>query len=184
MKTKNDLRRTVLELRKKKTPQEILDESRAVLHRLEASELYIKSACILTYVGFQGEVETRPLIEKAWEDGKNVSVPRVEGRDIVFCPLTDFSQLKEGTFHVPEPVSAPASIKGDVLVIVPGVAFDEKCNRIGYGKGFYDRYLREHPQYTAAALAFDWQIFDFIPHTDYDRQPDCIFTGTKTILKK
>ena len=87
-------------------------------------------------------------IEKAWADGKEIAVPKVQGLDMIFYKLTDFAQLEPGYYGIPEPVSGEIVQWEDALMIMPGVAFDRQNHRVGYGGGFYDRYLEKHPGKT------------------------------------
>ena len=76
---------------------------------------------------------------------------------MIFYKLTDFSQLEPGYFGIPEPVCGETVKWEEALMIMPGVAFDRKNHRVGYGGGFYDRYLEKHPQVKRVAIAFDYE---------------------------
>lgn len=91
----------------------------------------------MAYADYNHEVITRYIIEQAWKDGKEVAVPKVFGKDMVFYRLTDFSQLESGYFGIPEPKEDGETVSWEeAMMVMPGVAFDVNCNRVGYGGGF------------------------------------------------
>ena len=94
------------------------------------------------------------LIEKAWADGKEIAVPKVQGLDMIFYKLTDFAQLEPGYYGIPEPVSGEIvqweDAPDDHARRCP---FDRQNHRVGYGGGFYDRYLEKHPRVKRVAAA-------------------------------
>lgn len=107
----------------------------------------------MAYADYNHEVITRYIIEQAWKDGKEVAVPKVFGKDMVFYKLTDFSQLESGYFGIPEPKEDGETVSWETaMMVMPGVAFDVNCNRVGYGGGFYDRFLEKHPQISRVAV--------------------------------
>ena len=88
--------------------------------------------------------------------------------------------LEPGYFAIPEPkTSLPEATDETALLLVPGVGFDPECHRLGYGKGFYDRYLSAHPKHPTIALALDFQIKEEIPSDTFDVLPDLVVTPTK-----
>lgn len=136
---------------------------------LDASDLYC-------YIDFNHEVGTAAMIEEAWRRKKRVWVPRVNGEEMEFFLLDSFADLHPGAYGIREPDSLKHPDTSDGFMIVPGVAFDRKRNRIGYGKGYYDRYLKMHPALRTAAVAFDLQIVDRIEAEEQDIRPDLLVT--------
>ena len=122
---------------------------------------------------------TRDLIEKALEMGKTVAVPRVEGDDMVYYEIKDFSTLKSGYFGIMEPDGGKVCTREEGFLLVPGVAFDSARHRVGYGKGFYDRFLAAHPGFTTVAAAFEFQLFDAVPFEETDILPQMLVTEQK-----
>ena len=116
------------------------------------------------------------LIEEAWKAGKEVAVPKVDGKDMIFYKLTDFSQLEPGYFGIPEPARGEIVEWEDALMIMPGVAFDKNNHRVGYGGGFYDRYLEKHPDLKRIAAAFEFQILSEVPTEPTDISPEIVVT--------
>jgi len=159
------------------------DES--IRKRLSALSEYAEAGTILFYASFKSEVDTFELIRENILKNKTVVLPRVDMRNFSLtlyeiCALDD---LAPGCFGIPEPRAAEDRIinPSDIdIMIIPGVAFDEHCNRLGYGKGFYDRLLslKEAP---ALALAYDEQIMGRIPAELHDIRMDKIITDKRII---
>ena len=174
--SKRDIRLEVLEKRARMSPEERASKSRAIGDRLMKTGLWADAKTVFLYMSLPGEVETDRLIAEAWSQGKQVGVPKVTEEGLVFSKLDSFEELSEGSFHVREPREIREISDGRALVIMPGVAFDIKCNRIGYGKGFYDRYLFEHREHPAVALSFDFAVYSEIPSGPHDIKPSLIIT--------
>ena len=174
--SKRDIRLEVLEKRARMSPEERALKSRAIGDRLMKTGLWADAKTVFLYMSLPGEVETDRLIAEAWSQGKQVAVPKVTEEGLVFSKLDSFEELSEGSFHVREPREIREISDGRALVIMPGVAFDIKCNRIGYGKGFYDRYLFEHREHPAVALSFDFAVYSKIPSGPHDIKPGLIIT--------
>ena len=174
--SKRDIRLEVLEKRARMSPEERALKSRAIGDRLMKTGLWADAKTVFLYMSLPGEVETDRLIAEAWSQGKQVAVPKVTEEGLVFSKLDSFEELSEGSFHVREPREIREISDGRALVIMPGVAFDIKCNRIGYGKGFYDRYLFEHRGHPAVALSFDFAVYSKIPSGPHDIKPGLIIT--------
>ena len=174
--SKRDIRLEVLEKRARMSPEERASKSRAIGDRLMKTGLWADAKTVFLYMSLPGEGETDRLIAEAWSQGKQVAVPKVTEEGLVFSKLDSFEELSEGSFHVREPREIREISDGRALVIMPGVAFDIKCNRIGYGKGFYDRYLFEHRGHPAVALSFDFAVYSKIPSGPHDIKPGLIIT--------
>lgn len=179
---KDHIRKEVLEARKRVPDLMITQRSGIICKELVQTKAYKEAESIWTYVSLPREVQTFPLIEAAWEDGKTVAVPKVIGSDTLrFIELTSYDQLEEGYFHVLEPAYGKAAEDDKALVVMPGVAFDLTGNRLGYGRGFYDRFLAEHPEHPTCAFSFDFALRDKIPAEPHDKKPDFIITDRRMI---
>ena len=166
---------------------EIKDEIKSkwdatILHELLNSEFYKNAKIIFTYVSFQGEVDTIKFIEKALSEGKTICVPKViskkEGMEAHI--LTNLDELEKSSYGILEPKNKNKPINPlDIdLLIMPGVAFDKDNGRIGYGGGFYDRFLKTiAPKAHKIALAYDFQVFDKNPMDEFDERVDFIITN-------
>lgn len=116
-----------------------------IFNKIINLEEYKKSDLILTYVSLKDEVDTVELIKHSLKIGKRVAVPKCEGDDIVFYYISSFEDLKEGNFGILEPKTNKIITDfNNSICIIPGVAFDKQNNRIGYGRGFYDRFLENY----------------------------------------
>ena len=173
---KNVIRKQVFAARKAHTDQQIDDWSRKIAETVTALPEYSNSRRILAYADYNHEVMTKYIIEAAWNDGKEVAVPKVVGQDMVFYKLTDFAQLEKGYFGIPEPARGEIVQWEEALMIMPGVAFDRQNHRVGYGGGFYDRFLEKHPYITRVAVAFEFQMMSEVPVEPTDISPEIIVT--------
>ena len=163
MEAKGNIRKEVFARRRAATQEEIQEKSRMIYEKITALPEFLDADCFFAYMDFKKEVMTRDLIEKALEMGKTVAVPRVEGDDMVYYEIKDFSTLKSGYFGIMEPDGGKVCTREEGFLLVPGVAFDSARHRVGYGKGFYDRFLAAHPGFTTVAAAFEFQLFDAVP---------------------
>lgn len=110
-----------------------------------------------------------PMLEQALRDGKSVAVPKVYGDEMRFIYLDDLSKVERGYAGIPEPVAdGPIADDPTALILMPGLAFDSKGHRIGYGGGFYDRFLAKEPDHPTIALCYDFQIVDFLETEEFD----------------
>lgn len=203
---KKKIRREALAKRDSLTPAQRTDCSGRIMDTLTKLSCYMEAEAVLTYVGFRSEVDTIPLIKQALADRKAVFVPRVSRLDMEFYQIFSVEELAEGYRGIYEPTCGIPytdwiSQKNlpRTLLCLPGAAFDRACHRIGYGGGFYDRYLsrfamdeaagetehdvRLQAEVTTAALAFSSQIFEEIPWEAHDICPMCIITEEGILWK-
>lgn len=185
---KKQLRQEVFRRREQATDEEVSEKSRRIFRRITVSEAYKKAETIFTYVGFGHEVMTQPFIEQAWRDGKKTAVPRVDPhRQMSFWYIHSFGQLKPSKFGIlePDPTFPGLVLQADdaknVLMIMPGVAFDSMLHRVGYGGSYYDRYLKRHMDFVRYAVAFEFQIFDSVPYDLMDVPPQAIYTEERIL---
>ena len=142
-------------------------EKLAALFR--AHPAYQAAKSIYGYLSFNEEVRTLPILRQAQLDGKRVAVPKVFGNTMRFLWLDDLDAVAPGYYGVPEPVAdGPEADDETALILMPGLAFDPEGRRCGYGGGFYDRYLAEHPHHATLALCYDFQMFDHLETDSYD----------------
>ena len=176
MDSKKDIRKKIFAERKLRSDEQIRSMSLTITDRVT----FKNAGRILVYADYNHEVVTEYLIREAWKAGKEVAVPKVVGKDMVFYKLTDFSQLESGYFGIPEPVSGEIVEWPEALMIMPGVAFDRANHRVGYGGGFYDRYLEKHPQLERVAIAFSFQMLPEVPTEPTDICPQIVVTEEET----
>lgn len=176
MEAKKTIRKQIFAARKEVTDEQVRERSLAITDTVRSLPEFQRATRILAYVDYNHEAMTGFLIEQAWKDGKEVAVPKVVGKDMVFYKMTDFDQLEEGYFGIMEPARGEIVDWDDGLMIMPGVAFDANLNRCGYGGGFYDRFLEKHPKIGRLAIALDFQIVPEVPTEPTDIQPQIIVT--------
>lgn len=173
---KKVIRDSILEKRSRMTEEEAASKSLIIMEYLTGLPEYKKAERILAYVDFRNEVRTAGLISRALSEGKHVAVPKCREHEMDFIEISDISDLKKGAFGILEPDYGTPVIWGDALMIMPGAVFDRQLNRIGYGGGYYDRYLSVHPVHMRVALAFDLQVCDEITAEDTDIKPSMLIT--------
>ncbi|MDD5622123.1 MAG: 5-formyltetrahydrofolate cyclo-ligase [Actinomycetota bacterium] len=157
--------------------------SNIIAEKFFDTDYYTDSNNILIYYPFGSEVDTTIVINKALKDGKNIILPRVSGQRLKLFYVDDTKkQLKRGAYGIMEPNSVlceKAKISDMDLAVVPGVVFDRNLNRLGYGRGFYDRLLAHIPKRVKKiSLCFDIQVIDMIPVSKNDIKVDLLITDT------
>lgn len=180
MKTKKEIRKQIFAARKQCTDAQVEEWSKMITERVASLPAFKNAERILAYADYNHEVITKYIIEKAWEAGKEVAVPKVDGKDMIFYKLEDFSQLEAGYFGIPEPARGEIVSWEEALMIMPGVAFDRDNHRVGYGGGFYDRFLEKHTSVQRVAVAFDFQMLEEVPVEPTDICPQIIVTEKET----
>lgn len=177
------LRKRILAFRRAQSPEEIREKSEKIRQRLFTFNLFCGAGTVLFYLAIEDEVQTKKMISESLHRGKRVAVPFInwQRREILPSELKDPQKdLEVGIQKIPQPRKnfyrsiPPASID---LVIVPGVVFDKKGNRLGFGVGFYDRFLGKLSEKTnLIALAFELQLVDNVPSRSHDIAVDYLIT--------
>lgn len=213
---KRNIRRRILSLRNEMPLKLREEKSNIILQTLYELERYIKAEVILTYADYQSEVITTPLITRALAEDKMVFAPRVfrvcgaemESEEMEFYRIADIEDLAEGYKGIREPICGEGfmekigtynvhgeKVSGEkasgeasgVLMLMPGVAFDQAGHRIGYGKGFYDRYLKRLSETDInvykIALCYECQILNEIPYENHDISVDMVITENGIYVK-
>jgi 5-formyltetrahydrofolate cyclo-ligase len=180
---KRALRREVLAERDALASDDRTARSEAIAERfLELTEV-ADAETALAFWSFGSEVETAPLIARLRSRGTTVALPRIEGNDVVPVVATPGARMSATSFGAMEPAEGRVLDVAELdLVVVPGVAFDRSCGRVGYGGGYYDRLLGERRAGAAAiAIAFGLQVVDRVPSGAVDRRLDGVVTETEVI---
>jgi 5-formyltetrahydrofolate cyclo-ligase len=170
-------------LRSSLSPAEILEKSERICHNL--MDVLDGANPLMVYVSKPMEVHTRALIVQLLAQGKTVVVPIIEKetKTLRLSYIEDPAVLSKSTFDVSEPVGheLPAQASDVKAVIIPMLAFDKRGNRLGYGAGYYDRFLTKHPHMTRIGIAFACQELLEIPSDTTDAGMDLIVTDTRII---
>lgn len=177
--TKQEARKYAGSRRKSLDEGQVRQYSREIFSRLKALPEFSAADEILTYVSCRNEVDTYEFIGDCLSLGKKVYSPKVIGKNMIFLRIFSVSGLVPGAFGIPEPPSESERLispRKNAFMVMPGLAFDKKRRRAGYGGGFYDRFLAENTEIYKAAVGYDFQIVESIDAEEFDICPDIIIT--------
>lgn len=175
MVNKQELRRGIREKKRAMTEAEIQARSARLAELFAQSEAYRNAATIYGYLPYNQEVRTVPMLERALKDGKRVAVPKCYGDEMRFIYMTDLSRVEKGYANIPEPIDdGPVADDETALVLMPGLAFDPQGHRIGYGGGFYDRFLAKEPNHPTMALCYEFQMLPHLETEEFDIPVDTV----------
>lgn len=183
---KTVIRKEILSIRSNLGKKEHEIKSKAIIKKLLDSKFYKDAKNIMIYISFKGEVDTHKFIKKAMDNGKNILIPVTlpENKQIKPSLINSFDELEIGFYNILTPKKEfikyidPNDID---LIIVPGLGFDRKGYRVGFGGGYYDRFLSDLKHITKISIAFDFQILDNVPKESFDIPVDYIFTEKRII---
>lgn len=176
---KKEIRAMIRDKKKQLSAEEITAYSDRVCDILCNDAVYKNASVIYPYLAYNQEIITTTLIERAWNDGKAVAVPKCyEDNRMEFHRIYSFDDVEPGMYDIPEPISGEIVEDEEVLILMPGLAFDGNFNRIGYGGGYYDRYLdrKQNCHFIKVAFAYEFQILDHIATDEHDYKVDMIIT--------
>ena len=166
---KEEIRKKYLTIRESLSEEEAENKSQSVCKMLFSMSCFEQSDWLYGYMPIRKEVNIRPFLEHLLRNGKNIALPRVDGNTMEFYQITSFDDLKEGTFHILEPKEGCPKVESSGFMLIPGVAFDFNGGRIGYGKGYYDKYFSTHSHaLEKLGIAYTMQIIEDIPTTSQD----------------
>ena len=181
---KQGIRSRYLGLRNNLSAGERKQKSQEIWEHVKGDPKYQAAREVLVYMDYRSEVMTTGLVEELLADtSKKVFAPKVEGMHIRFYEIKSLDELKKGYQGIREPEENPEkrftpdmAARLEAVGLVPGAAFDRQRGRIGYGKGFYDRFFSDYGEVYGIALSFSCQIAKEIPMEPHDRRPDIIVT--------
>lgn len=177
---KQELRKHIQELRNALPEPERTAKNRAILQNLLIIPEVLAARTILLYLGFKNEVETEPLFRWGWQQGKIMAAPATISRERKLIPvaLDSFDELHISSFGVREPrLTEGVPVESIDVVVLPGIAFDKQGYRIGYGGGYYDRFLPLlSPHTLTIGVAYQLQFLDHVPTEEHDVPLDMIVT--------
>lgn len=169
------LRKEIREKKRAMTEEQISGVSAELMRLFLASDLYRQAKSVYGYLPYNQEVRTVPILEQAIQDGKRVAVPKVYGDEMKFIWMDDFSAVSTGFAGIPEPTAdGPVADDPTALVLMPGLAFDPQGHRIGYGGGFYDKFLASEPEHPTLALCYAFQMMEYLETEEFDINVDCV----------
>lgn len=172
---KKQLRSEIRARKRAMTEADIQEKSRILTEKFLATQAYRTARTVYGYLPYNQEVRTVELLEQAIADGKRVAVPKVYGDEMKFVYMDDLSQVEKGYAGIPEPIADdPVAEDTDALVLMPGLAFDPQGHRIGYGGGFYDKFLAREPGHPTVALCYDFQMYPHLETEEFDKSVDLV----------
>lgn len=172
---KQELRKAIRARKRAMTEEEIERRSRSLCQKFLESDAYRACRTLYGYLPYNQEVRTVPILAQALADGKQVAVPKVYGDDMKFIVLTDLTQVSRGYAGIPEPIAdEPVAEDETALVLMPGLAFDPQGHRIGYGGGFYDKFLSREPNHPTLALCYEFQMVEHLETEEFDIPVDTV----------
>lgn len=184
MDSKSELRKRILTMRNNMKKEDVDHNSRIIKDKIIELDIYKQSKVVFIYMDFNNEVKTSNFIKHMLSVGKRVVIPYTDTINTLLIPseITGEEDLKFNSFGYYEPKNmSPVNIEEIDMVIVPGVVFDKYLNRIGFGKGYYDKILDKlKPSAKKAAVAHEFQVLEEIPTEDHDVKMDMIITEKNT----
>ena len=172
---KKQLRARIREQKRAMTPAQIEQTSARLGELFAASDAYKNAKTIYGYLPYNQEVRTVPMLERALKEGKRVAVPKCYGDEMKFIFMDDLSRVEKGYANIPEPIAdGPVADDETALVLMPGLAFDPQGHRIGYGGGFYDKFLAAEPNHPTLALCYEFQMLPHLETEEHDIPVDYV----------
>ncbi len=179
---KKELRKEILSRRSEIDPPMRATKSKQIVETMLMTPFYQTANYIFSFVPFGDEPQIKELLSIAIQDGKKVAIPKTipQSREMIPYLFSGWEELQEGPYGILEP-NPDRAIKADIalidLVFMPGVAFDRMGGRLGYGGGYYDRFLSKlSPCPKLAALCFDEQVIEEVPMDEHDHRVDILVT--------
>lgn len=178
---KHELRIAMKQKRKDLTMQEITEKSNAIAMHLFSTTAYLNANCVMVYMDAFGEPQTCKIVEQCFKDGKSVVVPvsNTHTNTLSLSYIYSLDDLRVGAYGILEPKTYISALCTDIdIILVPGIAFDLTGNRIGFGKGYYDRLLTESKA-VKIGICYEFQINSPITPDTHDIPMDIIITEKK-----
>lgn len=181
---KSQIRKAIFKYRASLTDDFVEDNSRIIFEKIIETDWYKEADGVFLYASYNNEVDTRWITKYSLSLGKTVCMPKVSVEDENLCKMnfykiSSFSDFKKGYKGIPEPIDGLTNFDHfteNSIIIIPMVAFDDERSRIGYGKGFYDRYLSGHGFKKVIGVAFEGQKVSQIEKNQFDISPEIIYT--------
>ncbi len=182
---KKELRKRMLALRDSLSMDQVEAASKACLQKILDLPVFQEEEWIYLYLSFRKEMDTLSMLGAIQAAGKKLAVPRIEGRDMHFYQIKSLEDCQPGTMGILEPQPGPdpedKRITRPGLMLMPGLAFDRDLHRLGFGGGFYDAYLARHSDLKTAAICYDFQIVDHVPHENHDLCPQMLISDQRLL---
>jgi len=176
---KDQLRKQMMKKRSSLSKKEKKIKDQSIYNQVVNDEDYNTADSVFLFLSFGSEIDTKKIIQDALDHSKKVFLPKVVGENLELFEVEDFENLERSKYGILEPNENCQAIRNCSLdfILMPGLAFDQSGGRVGYGGGFYDRYISSLPNYEKipkVAIAYDFQIVDEVPMSRYDIPVDRI----------
>lgn len=178
---KKELRKKFIIERNNLTEKYRSDASSKIFSNLEKNQLFESAKKVFVFIGFGSEITTLPFIKK-WINKKQIFVPKIDNKTMNLVHITSIDDLASGHFGILEPTSTTYYNEEIDLVITPSIVFDKKGYRLGYGKGYYDKYFATSKHKTSIGLSYDKLLQEKIPTEKHDKKVDIIITEEQTLI--
>lgn len=179
---KSELRRKYLKLRQSQNEEKAGRSSSIITNKLLELKNIHDAYCVMAYFAFRGEVDLEPLVDLCIKQGKRICLPKITGEG--YMEAVEYFEgctMQKNKCGIPEPFGTKNIVKEDIdVVIVPAVAFDEKLYRLGYGGGYYDRFLKDTDA-VKIGVCFDFQITSELPSQKHDKRMDMVISEKRTL---
>lgn len=181
--TKEAVRKSMRFFRKNMAEDERKEKDALIRKNLYGLAVFQNACYFFPFVSYGTEVDTQSIIRKLLEEGKQVAVPKVCGKEMDFYDIRSFDDLEKGPMGILEPVTNEIVEVKEGVMLIPGLAFDVSKRRVGYGGGYYDRYFERIccGQVTKIGIAYDFQVVDYLETEHFDRTVDLIVTEKRII---
>ncbi|GAA6325403.1 5-formyltetrahydrofolate cyclo-ligase [Fusobacterium ulcerans] len=179
---KKSIRNYIREKRESLSYSEVEETSEKITEALLKSSYFEEAETVMSYMSFKNEIDTHEINNAVLSSGKKLILPRTVGKEKM--EAVEYGKgLKRGAMGIEEPIGEEYAGKID-LIIVPGVAFDKEGNRIGFGRGYYDRFLENYSDSVKISIAYDFQLVEKIEAEKHDKKVDIIFLKNNLIEAK
>lgn len=176
MQSKSDIRKIVLERRRGIDPDCRKSSENLITDRIRSLPEYRDASVVALYYPVKGEAD---LLSLLGDRARTFLFPRVNGNQLSFHPAANLDDFKAGSYGIPEPAAGKAFRVQDIdLILVPALCFDERGHRLGYGKGYYDRLLKDSPGIFTVGVCFDECHVTGLPVEPWDVHVNCVVTQT------
>lgn len=179
---KRTLREEMRRRRATMTDAQLRAQSRDITAKLLSHPVLLRADVVLLYASLPDEVDTNQLLRELRDMGKKILLPVVvDDERMEVTAYQGDGRMREGAFHIKEPVGEPFTDYTAIgVAVVPGMAFDRKGNRLGRGKGYYDRFLARIPYTYIIGVCYDFQLLEEVPTENHDRKVDEVVSSEQS----
>lgn len=181
--SKSQLRKLAFKIRLSMTEDQVFEESEEIARRLFNSDIYKSAKRVFSYYSINNEVDTRDINRIILKDKKKLALPVcIDDYNLEFHQIDDLTQVERGVLNIPIPKKKNKIVPQSYdIMLMPGILFSKTGYRIGYGKGYYDRYLSDKKIFKIG-LTYDNLLIDDINHSEFDVKADYIITQTRNFF--